>query len=51
MRRTAWDYVGNSDVLGHDIVKHRTGQNVSELVDTFWSQFWARMKPFIVSAR
>ena len=39
MRRTAWDYVGPPDVLGHRIVKHRTGQNVSELVDTFWSYF------------
>jgi hypothetical protein len=39
MRRTAWDYVGSPDVLGHNIVKHRAGQNVSALVDTFWSYF------------
>ena len=39
MRRTAWDSVGQPDVLGHNIVKHRTGQNVSALVDTFWSYF------------
>jgi len=39
MRRTAWDHVGKPDVLGHAIVKHKTGQNVSELVDTFWSYF------------
>jgi len=36
-RRTAFDYVGYPDVLGHAIVKHRIGHKVSELVDTFWS--------------
>lgn len=39
MPKAAWDPVGNSDVLGHAIVKHKTGQNVSQLVDTLWSYF------------
>lgn len=39
MRRVAWDHVKNRDVLGHALVKHKPGQNVSELVDTLWSYF------------
>ena len=39
MRKKAWDSLDRPDVLGHEIVKHRAGQNVCDLVDTFWSYF------------